>query len=360
MKYPKRYQKELIDAFDSLESRWLSENAGAKPLIGCLCLRVPPELIEGMGGIAKRIASEPAAQDRHSNLIRTDGCSFCRSVPDILKLDQYRNLKAVIAGACCDQMRRTMDTLQKYSGIPAFFYGAPRTWESDKKYFKGEMVRTFERMGKAVGMELDEVSLRKSIADRRKLTSLINRLREENLLPSALLHKISASPLPANIIVNFLNDNTCHPPVGGVNVMLMGSIPSGTELQVIEEAGGIVAADATCMGDRAFRPYPEDNGDPVEMLYDHYIEQNLCPHRRPYTRLIDYVRDLAERRSVEGVVYRSVKYCHPFGLSAKRFKQELNLPMLIIDDDLSIQAIGGLRTRIGAFIEMLEAKKAAK
>ena len=52
-----------------------------------------------------------------------------------------------------------------------------------------------------------------------------------------------------------------------------------------------------------------------------------------------------------------MKYCHPYGLAATRIKSMLKMPFLRIDEDLDSQAEGNLRTRIGAFLEMLEAKK---
>ena len=52
-----------------------------------------------------------------------------------------------------------------------------------------------------------------------------------------------------------------------------------------------------------------------------------------------------------------MKYCHPFGLAATRFRNALNVPFLQIDDDLTLQASASFRTRIGAFVEMLEMKR---
>lgn len=142
--------------------------------------------------------------------------------------------------------------------------------------------------------------------------------------------------------------------------MLFGSIPSGKEIALIDEIGGYVAADLTCLGDRVFEVKENLSNDPLEFLYEHYIEQNNCPHRRPYTPLIEYSIKQIKDRQIDGVIYRSVKYCHPFGLTAKRFKEELGIPFLQLDDDLTLQATGSFRTRIGAFVEMLEAQKRHK
>jgi benzoyl-CoA reductase/2-hydroxyglutaryl-CoA dehydratase subunit BcrC/BadD/HgdB len=145
-----------------------------------------------------------------------------------------------------------------------------------------------------------------------------------------------------------------------VGVILIGSIPVGWEVDLIEEIGARIVADATCLGDRVFEATVSETGDPWLNLYDTYIEKNNCPHRRPVTPLFDYLKSLTEKPSAEGIIYRSVKYCHPWGLLGERIKKELSLPILRLDDDLTSPAMSGFRTRIGAFIEMLEARKARR
>ena len=128
----------------------------------------------------------------------------------------------------------------------------------------------------------------------------------------------------------------------------------------MEHAGARITADATCMGDRAFHYLANEHGDPWENLYEAYVEKNLCPHRRPMTPLLDYMRNLAEERGIQGIIYLTLKYCHPWGLAAVRMKSELGLPFLHLDDDLSSPAKSNFRTRVGAFIEMLKVRKARR
>ncbi|NQU04945.1 MAG: 2-hydroxyacyl-CoA dehydratase, partial [Calditrichaeota bacterium] len=340
--------------FTQLETDYLSSTP--KPLVGYLCLRTPVELIEAYGAVPVRITAQDGVQTEGYTPIRTDACSFCRSVPDLMNTEPYKRLNAVIAGACCDQMRRLTETLGDTLNIPVIFYGAPRTWNSDKSYFLGEMRDAFEALGKVIGTKLNEVELKRYIESRNTLRERINQMRESDELPSLLLHRIAASSLTADRIIDFLNKSELEQDeVTGIRLMLLGSIPSGKEITLIEESGAQVVADATCMGDRAFTLPESLHRDPFEFLYMYYIEDNLCPHRRPYDRLIDYVKEMIISRRVDGVVYRSVKYCHPFGLAATRFKSELDMPFLQLDDDLTLQATSSLKTRIGAFVEMLEA-----
>ncbi|NQT35345.1 2-hydroxyacyl-CoA dehydratase [bacterium] len=345
-----------IEDFRHLETEYPSNISGSKSLIGYLCLRVPVELIEAYGAVPLRIVPQTVNQVDGLIPIRTDACSFCRTVPMMLKSEPYCNLDAVIVGACCDQIRRLTETLDTWSGVRTFFYAAPRTWNQDRGYFIEQMKSAFAGLGQTLGLNLNMDRLQHYIEVRNKLRTRINKLRDEGRMSAKLLQKLASSPLPADEISRFLDRLKLEADTPDrVRIMLMGSVPGGYELDVIEEAGGNVVADATCLGDRSFLSLSSSDSDPIALLYESYVENNNCPHRRPLTPLIEYTRDLIVRRNVAGVIYRSVKYCHPFGLSADRFKAELGIPFLKLDDDLTSLAIGGLRTRIGAFIEMLEA-----
>ena len=346
-----------INAFQRLEEEYLSELADAKPKIGCLCLRTPLELIEALSAVPLRLVPQTGFDIHEYGGIRPDGCSFCRMLPAFLKTPRYSGLSAIIGGACCDQMRRVMDTLGRNMSIPVILFGAPRTWNTKREYFRAEMEKAFRKLEDITGKKLENDVILERIKVRNRLKLKVTGLRQDNKLPASLLHKIASSSCPPEMVSEFL-DNLKRRSfnIERVRLMLAGSIPGTWELDEIESAGAEVAADATCLGDRAFHRVVDETGDPLDALYQAYIEENLCPHRRPMTPLIDYIKQLADERKVEGIVYLTLKYCHPWGLSAERMKAELNLPFLHLDDDFTSPAIGAFRTRVGAFVEMLKSK----
>ncbi|MBL7191715.1 2-hydroxyacyl-CoA dehydratase [bacterium] len=307
-----------------------------------------------MGAVPVRIVPRRGFIQTDTHHLRSDACSFCRSLPSILNLPFYQNLTALIHGACCDQMRRMTETLANISKVPVFLYGAPRTYGADSLYFLNEMRSAFEKTAAELSITIDESLLPARIKVRNRLKERVFELRTAGLLSTALLHQIAASLLPPEKLIEFL-DNLESDNTGStkVPVMLAGSIPGVWELKVMEESGAHIKADATCMGDRVFQHRVDENIDPWTALYQSYIEDNDCPHRRPMNRLIRYMQELAGEREVQGVIYRSLKFCHPWGLSAERMRKELNLPFLRIDDDLSSPAVETFRTRVGAFVEML-------
>jgi len=346
----------ILNAFRGLEDDYLSIFP-QKPRIGYLCLRTPVELIEVLDAIPLRIIPQSGYDANLHTGIRSDGCSFCQNIPTFLKTSHYQGLKAIIGGACCDQMRRVMDTLHAQLQIPVILYGAPRTWETEESYFFGEMAGAFQNLASILNVPFNSQIIKGRIIARNALRVKINDLRSKGLLANIALNALSASHLPPEKILEFLSSLPGHREKHRIRLLLAGSIPGWWEAQTIAESGAEIVADATCMGDRAFHRIVEVDGDPMEHLYRAYVADNLCPHRRPYQPTIDYIKQLAAEREVDGIIFLTLKYCHPWGLSAVRMKEDLGLPFLRLDDDLTSPAVGNFKTRVGAFVEMLEARK---
>ncbi|MFH1862258.1 MAG: 2-hydroxyacyl-CoA dehydratase family protein, partial [bacterium] len=332
--------------------------ADDKPLVAYLCLRVPVETIEACGAIPLRIAPLNHTAEATFSPVRTDGCSFCRQVPAIMRAEPFHRAAAVIAGSCCDQMRRITETLHTELGVPVFLFGAPRTWGSDPEYFILEMTVALEQISRITGHLPSEAELRFHIRERNRLRRLVTDLRRARKLNTALLHAIAKTPLPPGEVCCFLNDFQERKPLEAqLNLLLAGSIPGVWELEFIEENGCRITADATCLGDRVFHRLVPESGDPLKQLYFSIVEENDCPHRRPVQPLLDTIAALAAERNVDGIIYCTLKYCHPWGLLVERMKDEFDLPLLWVDDDFASPAVSAFRTRVGAFREMLQMRR---
>lgn len=349
--------KQILDAFHRKEKEYLDHYSKDKPRIAYLCLRTPVELLQAIDAVPLRIIPLHDYDAAFHTGVRPDGCSFCQNIPAFINTSKYRGIQAVIGGACCDQMRRIMDTLPRQLPLPVILYGAPRTWEMDEGYFLKEMTAAFQRLASIINKSFDTVKIKRKIIARNALREKIKSLRSEGALANSLLNAISASPLPSDEICSFLQAHPRRQRKSHLRLLLAGSIPGWWEVQIIEEIGVEIAADATCLGDRAFYSVVGSEGSLLENLYRAYVAENLCPHRRPVLPTIEYIRNLAAERKVDGIIFLTLKYCHPWGLSALRMKDELKLPFLSLDDDLTSPAVGNFKTRIGAFVEMLQERK---
>jgi benzoyl-CoA reductase/2-hydroxyglutaryl-CoA dehydratase subunit BcrC/BadD/HgdB len=82
---------------------------------------------------------------------------------------------------------------------------------------------------------------------------------------------------------------------------------------------------------------------------------------KPLSDRIDFSSELAEEYQVDGVIYYFMKFCPCYGISKKAFVrrfQEMGILVLEIPGDYSTGDEGQLKTRIEAFLEVLQERRA--
>ncbi len=128
--------------------------------------------------------------------------------------------------------------------------------------------------------------------------------------------------------------------------------------KIIEDLGGLVVTDTLCFGSRYFWEPVETQKDLLGDLAKSYLNRPSCP--RMSDRVIeraDFLREMAERFKVDGVIFQKIRYCDLWGGESiylgKRLK-ELNIPLLSIEREYRLSGVGQLKTRIQAFLETIE------
>jgi len=129
---------------------------------------------------------------------------------------------------------------------------------------------------------------------------------------------------------------------------------------IVEEAGGRIVAEELCSGVRVFcDPVKVDEPtitDMLRALAERYSLPCTCPCFVPNDDRIYRNVSLARRYRVHGVIYHNIKGCFLYQAEAevitKKFR-ELNLPVLQIETDYSLEDRQQLSVRVEAFIEMM-------
>jgi benzoyl-CoA reductase/2-hydroxyglutaryl-CoA dehydratase subunit BcrC/BadD/HgdB len=321
------------------------------------CGHVPRELIEAFGLEAPRLIppGTVSSESRGENLSGPGACSFCKS-----GLGSVGTERPWIGAATCDQMRRTLELAGRGSGHPPLVIHFPKTrtaeaeafYLSELKWLADELVR---RTGRSPSAE----DLLRAIEARNEIRARIRDIR--SCLSggdfTALIH-LEAS-LPAAEMLDFLAGFEAPPQHRqGLPVLTTGSplMPAdGIWLDLLEEAGLAVVADATCTGDRAidFTVASGSDVDPLEALARAYFRRPPCLFVRPNDEFYDYAGRLAREREVRAVVWRSLRGCDIHGLEPPRARQILGLPLLAVDVSCGDAASMRVRTRVEAFAESL-------
>jgi benzoyl-CoA reductase/2-hydroxyglutaryl-CoA dehydratase subunit BcrC/BadD/HgdB len=137
------------------------------------------------------------------------------------------------------------------------------------------------------------------------------------------------------------------------------AVPNWKLPAIIENAGGVIVGEESCVGERGTRNLVDDNGDDVdtlmEAIVDRYFQIN-CAIFTPNPERLDHVMDMVARYHADGVIHYALQFCSPYMVESYRAEQELSsrgILALRIETDYSQEDAGQLRTRVEAFLEMI-------
>ena len=129
--------------------------------------------------------------------------------------------------------------------------------------------------------------------------------------------------------------------------------------ELIQEAGGEIAAEEICEGTRSYLNDIDYSGDLYQSLAKAYLEDRLpCAYMRnsPRPRL-EFSLKLIEDFAVDGVVWYEIPCCETYDAESFYFHKQLtalDIPMLILEPDYGAGDEGQMKTRLEAFIEILK------
>ena len=147
----------------------------------------------------------------------------------------------------------------------------------------------------------------------------------------------------------------------GVPLMLFGNVlhdPGAADL--IESCGARVVADDLCTGSRQLTWVGEGEGLAVRRLARALLDRPICARTMIHDdrdALSGQVLEIAREAGVRGAIAHVLKFCDPYLLRLPDIRaafREAGMPLLVLEGDCTLRSLGQQRTRIEAFVEMLE------
>jgi predicted CoA-substrate-specific enzyme activase len=146
-----------------------------------------------------------------------------------------------------------------------------------------------------------------------------------------------------------------------VRIMLTGGIVTEDDrkiLKLLEEDFGVaVVVEDSCSGYAPFELSISENGDWKRAISEGYIGKAPCANMKPLRRRENFTRKLAEEYKPDGVVYYYMQFCPTHGMAKQSIMNELQniaIPTLDIAGSYSSGDEGQIKTRLEAFVELLE------
>ena len=138
------------------------------------------------------------------------------------------------------------------------------------------------------------------------------------------------------------------------------SIPNWKIHQIVENIGGMIVCEEMCTGNRYSEHLVDENGktidEMVENLTRRYLGNINCACFTPNTERVDDIIRLVKEYNIDGVIDVNLKFCTLYdteGTIVEKALKEAKIPVLGIETDYTDSDSEQLKTRIGAFIEML-------
>jgi len=350
-----------------------------KKVIAFQCTYVPEEIIYAAGIMPIRLTGDSRELDLEeaNAYMYINTCSHVRSCLELVLRKQYDFLDGFVSGTTCDSSRRLTD-VWKYYNFTSFVHilTVPRKMtERAHELYRREVQDFKRRLEEFFDVEITPQALRQAIKVYNRSRELLHQLYQ--------LRKSDAPPISGAEVQEVLNAGWSMPKEqfnqllerlveeassgqravrGNFRLMLNGSPLNNPEFtKAIEELGGLVVVDELCTGVRYWWELVDTDSeiDPVAALSRRYLNNFPCPRMFPPEERFNRVLQLVKDYRVEGVISEIVRYCvhcaHDQPLLRRRLEKQ-GVPVLELGVEYGMPGTGQIRTRVQAFLELLEGR----
>ncbi|MDK8277269.1 double-cubane-cluster-containing anaerobic reductase [Peptostreptococcus anaerobius] len=354
-----------------------------KKVFGSFCIFVPDEVIFAADAIATGLCGgsqfwvpggEKVLPTNTCPLIKASvGARLDRTCPFFRIADMY------IGETTCDGKKKAWEILKE--DVPMYVMDLPQMKRrKDYKAWAEEITALKDKVEEFTGNKVDAEKLAASIKlinDKRRALQRLSDFRKNKNVPISgkdvlLISQIAFYDDPTRFtqMTNALCDELDKRVEEGISVFPKGTkriLLAGTPLaipnwklhNIVETTGGAVVCEEMCTGTRYFENLVEEGRDTfegqVEALAERYMNIN-CACFTPNEARIDDIKRLVKEYDIDGVIDVNLKFCNLYdteGFLVERALKEAGIPVIGIETDYTDADAQQLRTRIGAFIEML-------
>lgn len=311
--------------------------------------------------------------------------TFCRSQIGYRMLEEeplYQMVDLLVVPVTDNNMRAIAECWSFYTDVEVFRYGVPHNKEEDAyDYYLEGLNLLKEKLEGFTGNKIDDGKLKKAIGLWNRMRSLfkeISLLRKSDKLPISgqefvrLCHAsfIADMPVFVEILESLVQElkKKEGKELSGPRLLMTGSTLAMGDYKMfdlVEGAGSDIVIEEFAEGVTEYWENVQADGDLIKSLADRYFMKRLPPAwNRPSGERIDYILGLAKDFRADGVLWYQTMYRDGYDIQSfyfeKKIKERADLPMLKIETDYDVSEKGPFRTRIEAFVEMLNQRRGRK
>lgn len=364
------------DISSEAAKEWRSKG---KKVLGVICCHVPEEIFYAADVLPIRMRATGCVDSSEAETwMSSFSCSFAKAMLQYW-LDGTYELDGFVTSDGCLMAARVFDNAayineREKKGQFIRQIGAPRKRSPRTiPFYKAELADLVGELEKFTGSKITDEKLKEAAAKYNEARALVSQLyelrKEKNPVISGadtLRITLAATNMPIDeyieLLKAFLADAKNRTPItdARARIMVIGSALDNPEyLEVIEEKGGIVVADALCFGNRGFgEPLVVDDKDVLGSIADYYLSRLVCPRMMDkHEEMHDFIIKSVREYNVDGVIYQRMQNCEVWGGENVLLEQKLKnqgIPLLTVEREEQMANAGQLAVRAEAFIEMIE------
>lgn len=366
----------------------IEKDKGTKA-IGTYCVMVPQELVYAAGAVpVKLCCGSYTAFNLGDDLSPRDACPLVKAVIGFQASEAmpiYDNCDLMVVPTTCDCKKKIIYMLEDYKNVLELHVPTSKTDDDSMEYYIRDLYILKSQLEDLTGEKITV----------RKLSAAIDLVAEVQYEISRFYHLKQCSPslikgTHAMAIMNaysydridrwgnalrILNDELEMNLAYGKfvskeknpRILITGApviFPNIKVPMLIEEMGGIVVADETCMGERGLYD-PVSVVDPsmdgmMRALANRYIKPCTCPTFANNEQRIYKIKQMIKDHKVEGVIYHVLRLCLVYDYEYTIFEEvlgEMGIPIIRLESDYNEEDVEQLKIRIEAFIEMIKFKR---
>ena len=364
----------------------IEEQKKGRKVFGTFCVFVPDEVIVAADGIVTGLCGgsqfwvpggEAVLPKNTCPLIKASvGARLGRTCPFFRIADVY------VGETTCDGKKKAYEILGK--DVPMLIMDVPQMKRpKDILKWKEEIADFSAKVEEITGNQLTVEKLKEAIRiinEKRKAMKRVYEARKAERVPisgrdTLLMTQISFFDDPercakmcnrlADELEERVRDGVSVVPEGTKRILVTGTplaVPNWKLHNIIETSGAVVVCEEMCTGTRYFENLVDDSGETLDELYralsERYMKNNCACFTPNPGRVEDIIR-LAKEYHADGVIDCSLKFCGLYDIEKRSVAEALkaeSIPVLSLETDYEDSDAAQLRTRIEAFVEMLDQK----
>ena len=360
--------------------------------VGSFCSMLPPELVEAAGARPLRLCSNNLAGFNVGEFVTpTCVCPLVKSVVGSVAGEIgeiYKACDMYVVPATCDCKRNLASQLTEYKTTIPLYVPINREDNEGINLYIHELKKLVEKISEITGVRVSREKLLEKIllyADvQKEIRNFINFKGENNILirgthAMAVMNSLAYDDITSwgkhlkKLNTELLDRKNNQKYITKRNlprILIAGSpitFPNVKVPLIVEERGGIVVADETCMGDRNAYDMLSICGNSLDGYYraiaNRIIRPCSCSVFSNLEPRIHKLEKMLKSSKAEGIIYHVYRGCIVNDYEFENIKSHfanLDIPVIRVESDCSEEDIEQLGVRIEAFVEMIKFQKQKK